>query len=50
MVLVGSYNCNGLSELTKFRRLLIKLRKEVEHGGIALLQETDFKDENIIEM
>ena len=43
-----TYNCNGLGDLNKFRRLLTKLRKEVQLGGIALLQETHIVDEKLI--
>ena len=34
-VVVRTYNCNGLGNINKFRRLLIKLKPEVQHGGIA---------------
>ena len=30
----------GLGERGKFRRVLVKSREEVKHGGIVLLQET----------
>ena len=37
-----------LGNTDKFRRVLIKIRKEVSHGGIMLLQETHIMNENII--
>jgi hypothetical protein len=38
------YKCGGLSD-NKLWRVLTKLRKEVELGGIAMLQETQiFED------
>ena len=40
---VRTYNCNGLGELNKLRRVLTKARCEVNNGGIVLLQETQFK-------
>ena len=46
---IRSYNCNGLGNLDKFRRVLIKVRDEVRKGGIVLLQETHIVDEKIIE-
>ena len=33
-VVVRTYNCNGLGNVNKFRRLLIKLKPEVQHGDI----------------
>ena len=42
-VSVRTNNCNGLGVTDKFRRILIKIRKEVRHGGIVLLQETHIK-------
>ena len=47
-VIIRTYNCNGLGNTNKFRRLLIKLKPEVQHGGIALLQETLIVDECLI--
>ena len=47
---IRTYNTNGLGNLDKLRRLLIKARTEVRKGGILLLQETHVKDENIIKM
>ena len=46
-VVIRTYNTNGLGNLDKLRRLLIKARTEVRKGGILLLQETHVKDENI---
>ena len=45
---IRTYNCNGLGNTDKCRRILIKVRKEVDHGGIVLLQETHIKNEKII--
>ena len=45
---VRTYNCNGLGNIDKFRRVLVNVRREVDHGGVVLLQETHIKDENII--
>jgi exonuclease III len=45
---IRTYNCNGLGDINKFRRLLTKIRNEVRNGGIVLLQETHIKDEDII--
>ena len=39
-VSVTMYNCNGLRDKKKLRRLLGKVRPIVEKGGIVLLQET----------
>ena len=44
---VRTYNCNGLGNIDKFRRVLVNVRREVGHGGVVLLQETHIKDENI---
>ena len=49
-VAIRTYNCNGLGNTNKFRRLLTKLRPEVQQGGIALLQETHIVDENLIKL
>ena len=49
-VVIRTYNCNGLGNINKFRRLLIKLKPEVQHGGITLLQETHIVDENLIKL
>ena len=47
---IRSFNCNGLGNVDKFRRLLVKARNEVKKGGFVLLQETHIKDENIIKL
>ena len=47
-VSVRTYNCNGLGVTDKFRRILVKIRKETESGGIVLLQETHIKKKKII--
>ena len=36
---IRTYNCNGLGNTDKFRRILIKVKKEVDKSGIVLLQE-----------
>ena len=47
---VRTYNCNGLGNIDKFRRVLIKAGKEVQKGGIILLQETHIVDEDLIKL
>ena len=47
---VRSYNCNGLGNQNKLRRVLIKVREEVKNGGVVLLKETHIKDESLISM
>jgi len=37
---IVTYNCNGLGDQSKLRRLLTKVNKDVENGAIILLQET----------
>ena len=37
-----------MGNIDKFRRVLVNVRREVDHGGVVLLQETHIKDENII--
>jgi exonuclease III len=39
-----TYNCNGLGDPKKLKRVLTKLSKIVENGGIVLLQETHIVD------
>jgi exonuclease III len=39
-----TYNCNGLGDPKKLKRVLTKLTKIVENGGIVLLQETHIVD------
>jgi hypothetical protein len=39
-----AYNCNGLGEQKKLKRLLKKVESTVEKGGIVLLQETHIID------
>ncbi len=39
-----TYNCNGLGDRKKLKRLLVKLGPIVERGGIILLQETHITD------
>jgi hypothetical protein len=45
-----TFNCNGLGDINKFRRVLTKLRQEVQSGGIAMLQETHIMNENLIKL
>ena len=39
-----TYNCNGLGDRKKLKRLMIKVNKVVDKGGIVLLQETHILD------
>ena len=39
-----TYNCNGLGERKKLRRIIHKIKPIVEKGGIVLLQETHIID------
>jgi exonuclease III len=39
-----TYNCNGLGDKKKLKRLLLKVEPIVAKGGIILLQETHIKD------
>ncbi len=39
-----TYNCNGLGDRKKLKRLLVKLGPIMECGGIILLQETHITD------
>jgi exonuclease III len=45
-----TYNCNGLRDKKKLKRLLIKIGLKVEKGAIVLLQETHLKDTNYFKM
>ena len=45
---VRTYNCNGLGDREKRKRVLRKVREEVSKGGIVLLQETHVEDETLI--
>ncbi len=49
-ITLRTFNCNGLGDNNKFRRVLTKLRKEVQMEGIAMLQETHIIDENLIKL
>ena len=42
---IRTFNCNGLGDTDKMRRLLTKARSEVNNGGIVLLQESHIKDD-----
>ena len=46
---VRTFNCNGLGDLNKLRRVFCKVSDEVKKGGIVLLQETHTKDDSVIE-
>ncbi len=43
-----TYNCNGLSQREKRRRVLQKVRKVTNNGGIVMLQETHLMKEELI--
>ena len=45
-----TYNCNGLGDKKKLKRLLFKVGPKVEKGAIVLLQETHLKDTKFFEM
>jgi exonuclease III len=45
-----TYNCNGLGDKKKLKRLLLKVGPKVEKGAIVLLQETHLKDTKYFEM
>jgi exonuclease III len=45
---IMTYNCNGLRDNKKLRRLTSKLRPFVNNGGIVLLQETHLTDTNYL--
>jgi len=45
-----TYNCNGLGDQKKLKRLLMKAGKIVEGGGIILLQETHLVNTSYLEM
>jgi exonuclease III len=45
-----TYNCNGLSDQKKLKRLLIKLNVMVNKGCIVFLQETHIVDTKYLEM
>jgi exonuclease III len=47
---VTTYNCNGLGDNKKLRRLLVKVDPIVRKGGIILLQETHLKDTNYLKL
>ena len=47
---VRTFNCNGLGNINKLRRLFAKVNKEVSLGGIVMLQETHLKNENQIKL
>jgi hypothetical protein len=49
-VSILSYNCNGLGNKDKLRRLLTKLNSTVEKGGIVFLQETHIVDTSYLKM
>jgi exonuclease III len=45
-----TYNCNGLRDKNKLKRLIIKLGPFVKNGGIVLLQETHITDTKYLSM
>ena len=45
---VYTYNCNGLGDFRKLRRILTKAKPIVEKGGIIFLQETHVTNEDNI--
>ncbi len=45
-----TYNCNGLGDQSKLKRVLMKLNKMVERGCIILLQETHLVNTKYIEL
>jgi hypothetical protein len=47
---IVSYNCNGLGDRSKLKRLMTKLNLIVSNGGIVLLQETHIVDTKYLEM
>jgi exonuclease III len=47
---IVSYNCTGLGERSKLKRLMTKLNSIVTKGGIVLLQETHIVDTKYLEM
>ena len=47
---IRTFNCNGLGNTNKLRRLLTKVRQKVKLGGIVLLQETHLKSEEVIKL
>jgi hypothetical protein len=47
---IRTFNCNGLGDTNKLRRLLTKARSEVNKGGVILLQETHIKDVNLLKL
>ena len=45
-----TYNCNGLADKKKLKRLLLKVGPKVEKGAIVLLQEMHLKDTKYFKM
>ena len=46
---ITTYNCNGLGDQNKLRRLLLKVNNEVSKGAIVFLQETHIVDTKVLE-
>ena len=44
---IRTYNCNGLGNFNKLRKVLNKANIEVSKGGTLLQQETHVKNDNI---
>jgi exonuclease III len=49
-LLILTYNCNGLGDPKKLKRLLLKLKVLVNKGAIVFLQETHIVDTKYFEM
>ena len=47
---VVTYNCNGLANQTKLKRVLLKSAEVVNRGGIVFLQETHVVDTGYVEI
>jgi exonuclease III len=47
---ITTYNCNGLGDKKKLRRLLAKADPIVRKGGVILLQETHLTDTNYLKL
>ena len=49
-LIIRTFNCNGLGDRDKFRRILRKIGLEIKNGGIVMLQETHVMDEDLIKL
>jgi hypothetical protein len=43
-----TYNCNGMANKNKLKRIISKSNKIVEKGGVVMLQETHITKDNQI--